>query len=73
VQEPIRGVHIDRIAREPEQWKKVQKLRKVGFEGLLDSVLEQLRQLSLVQQPSQLITIVSVKIILNSKIKIFGI
>ncbi len=60
VQEPIRSVHIDRIASEPEQRKEVQELRKVGFEGLLDSVLEQLRELPLVQQPSQLIMMISV-------------
>ena len=58
VQESVRSLHIDRIARKPEQRQEVQELRKVGFEGLLDSLLEQLCQLPLVQQPSQLIMMV---------------
>ena len=57
MQKPIRGLHFDRLASESKQWKEVQELWKVGFEGLLDSVLEQFRQLPLVQQSSELIMV----------------
>jgi hypothetical protein len=49
MQKPIRSLHFDRFACEFKQWKEVQELWKVGLEGLLDSLLEQFRQLPLVQ------------------------